>query len=178
MEEAADEKEQQEAFQELFRFVHSLKGTSLLYGFTIAGYAAGEMEEMLLNVKQSGKLLSPFQIDLVLKGIDSLRHTFPPLEDPKATPPISLDEISSLMKQLSKSFNDNSAIKQVEQSQPQIQKPEELIKIPRKRLDRLVALTGELVTSMESFERFSRSIDDFTRKMARWSKSPDKETPL
>lgn len=175
MEKANGEKEQREAFYEAFRLIHSLKGASFLYGFNLAGEATGGMEEMFLKVQEAGKLLSPVQIDVVLKGIDTLRRTFPPVNDPHAAPLISQSEVESIMKQLSRAFQENAALRP-EQTQTSLPKPEEQIRLPRKRLDKLVAITGELITSLDGFERLSRSFDDFTLQLSKWLRFPNPET--
>ncbi len=71
---------------ELFRMVHSLKGSAGSYNFHVITKIAHDMEDAMLTLMQKNVFGQPSTIDILLKFIDILRDTTDSLRETKSAP--------------------------------------------------------------------------------------------
>lgn len=80
-----------DTYDELFRMVHSLKGSAGSYNFHVITKIAHDMEGVMLELMQKNQFGSEATIDLLLKFIDILRDTTAALSESN-TAPLDIDE--------------------------------------------------------------------------------------
>ena len=80
-----------DSYNELFRIVHSLKGSAGSYNFHVVTKIAHSMEDVMLALMQRGQFGTEPTIDLLLKFIDIMRDTIDSLVTTKETP-LDVDE--------------------------------------------------------------------------------------
>ena len=80
-----------DTYDELFRMVHSLKGSAGSYNFHIITKIAHDMEDVMLALMQRNVFGQPSTIDILLKFIDVLRDTTDSLRESKSAP-LDIDE--------------------------------------------------------------------------------------
>lgn len=78
-------------YDELFRMVHSLKGSAGSYDYHVITKIAHDMEDVMLLLLQKNKFGSSSTIEILLKFIDLLRDTTELLRETKAAP-LDIDE--------------------------------------------------------------------------------------
>jgi len=83
--------ENTESYDELFRMVHSLKGTAGSYNFHVLTKIAHDMEEAMLLLMQQNEFGSSSTVELLLKFVDILRDTTDSLISSKSDP-LDVDE--------------------------------------------------------------------------------------
>ncbi len=102
-----------DTYDELFRMVHSLKGSAGSYNFHIITKIAHDMEDVMLALMQRKVFGQPSTIDILLKFIDVLRDTTDSLHETKNAP-LDIDErLNDLRSQV---FNENLKVLVVEPS--------------------------------------------------------------
>jgi len=80
-----------DSYDELFRMVHSLKGTAGSYNFHEITNIAHGMEDVMLALMERDKFKDPSTLDILLKFIDILRDTVEALIETK-TAPLDINE--------------------------------------------------------------------------------------
>lgn len=75
IEEEVMSSEKAESHDELFRMVHSLKGTAGSYNFHVITKIAHSMEDAMLALRQQKEFGTPTTVELLLKFVDVLRDT-------------------------------------------------------------------------------------------------------
>lgn len=78
-------------YDELFRMVHSLKGTAGSYNFHVITKIAHNMEDVMLSLMQQNKFGTPATVELLLRFIDILRETTDSLISSEPAP-LDIDE--------------------------------------------------------------------------------------
>jgi len=78
-------------YDELFRMVHSLKGSAGSYNFHILTKIAHNMEDVMLSLMQQNEFGTPATVELLLKYIDILRETTDSLISSEPVP-LDIDE--------------------------------------------------------------------------------------
>lgn len=87
------------SYDELFRMVHSVKGTAGSYSFYDLTKIAHGMEDVMLHYMERGEFGSSTAITVLLKFIDVFRDTTESLIETKVTP-VDLDERLELLRSL------------------------------------------------------------------------------
>jgi len=80
-----------DTYDELFRMVHSLKGSAGSYNFHVITKIAHDMEDVMMELMNKNQFGNALTIDLLLKFIDILRDTTASLIDTN-TAPLDVDE--------------------------------------------------------------------------------------
>lgn len=80
-----------DSYDELFRMVHSLKGSAGSYNFHVITKIAHDMEDVMLELMQQNQFGDASTIDLLLKFIDILRDTTASLRETNSAP-LDVDE--------------------------------------------------------------------------------------
>ena len=75
-----------DSYDELFRMVHSLKGSAGTYNFQLVTKIAHDMEEVMLALMQRQLFSLPSTRDILLKFVDILRDTTETLRESKVPP--------------------------------------------------------------------------------------------
>lgn len=102
-----------DSYDELFRLVHSLKGSAGSYNFHIITKIAHDMEDVMLALMQKNKFGLPKTIQILLNFIDILRDTTLLLIESN-TAPLDVDERLNFLR--GEVFKDNINILVVEPS--------------------------------------------------------------
>lgn len=102
-----------DSYDELFRIVHSLKGSAGSYNFHVITKIAHDMEDVMLALMQKNKFGSPKTVNILLKFIDILRDTTLLLIETKVAP-LDIDDRLNFLR--SEVFKDNINILVVEPS--------------------------------------------------------------
>lgn len=87
-----------DTYDELFRMVHSLKGSAGTYNFYEISNIAHSMEDVMMTLMQKQQFSSPSTVQILLKFIDLLRDTTESLKDTKSAPR-DLDENLAKLRQ-------------------------------------------------------------------------------
>lgn len=80
-----------DSYDELFRMVHSLKGSAGSYDFHVVTKIAHDMEDVMLALMQRNQFGTGFTVNILLKFIDVMRDTTTSLLATK-TAPLDVDE--------------------------------------------------------------------------------------
>lgn len=80
-----------DSYDELFRMVHSLKGTAGSYNFHDISKIAHSMEDIMMTLMQNNQFADNSTTDILLKFIDVFRDTTASLLDSHSTP-LDIDE--------------------------------------------------------------------------------------
>ena len=102
-----------DTFDELFRMVHSLKGSAGSYSFHVITKIAHDMEDVMQALMKQGEFGKTSTVDILLKFIDILRDTTDSLIEIKSAP-LDVDERLGTLRELV--FNESVNILVVETS--------------------------------------------------------------
>lgn len=86
-----------DSYDELFRMVHSLKGSAGSYNYHEITKIAHSMEDVMLSLMQKNEFGTSSTANVLLKFIDVFRDTIPTLKDGKSAP-LDLDEQLALLR--------------------------------------------------------------------------------
>lgn len=89
-----------DSYDELFRMVHSLKGSAGSYNFHVITKIAHDMEDVMLELLQQNQFGEASMIDLLLKFIDILRDTTAALSETNSAPLDVDDRLETLREQV------------------------------------------------------------------------------
>ncbi len=139
----------QNAVNELFRHAHSMKGMAATMQFRRISELAHKMEDLLSRVRNHELNVTPAIADILLEGSDQLNAMISIIEtDADGT----LPDCSQLIKRLinfKTDENETNQNKPAETNQHQFRQSDSLktVRIKTDILDRLVNITGELITT-------------------------------
>ncbi len=91
-----------DTFDELFRLVHSLKGTAGSYDYHVITKIAHDMEDVMLELMQQKCFNEPSSLEILLKFIDILRDTTAALRETKLAPQDIEERLTTLRTQIFK----------------------------------------------------------------------------
>lgn len=123
--------EQKEAISGLYRDMHTLKGSSQLFGFNNIGEVAHTLETTLDPIRKSGCALSPELVDQIYQVLDLVEKSIPSIRDSQSDEVIHA-EVQKLLPKLIQSAsdifsgahpleNDGSSLSESPQSRDQLQ---------------------------------------------------------
>lgn len=92
-----------DTYDELFRLVHSLKGTAGSYDYHIITKIAHDMEDVMLELMQQKCFNEASTLEILLKFIDILRDTTATLRDTKLAPQDIEERLTAIRAQIFKS---------------------------------------------------------------------------
>lgn len=89
-----------DSYDELFRIVHSLKGSAGSYGFHVVTKIAHSMEDVMLTLVQRNQFGTDSTIDILLKFVDIMREASESLAETKQEPPDVTERLDNLRAQV------------------------------------------------------------------------------
>lgn len=151
-----DAGEDKVAINELFRHAHSLKGMAATMGYDPIAALAHVVEDQMSRLRSRELSLAPALADLLLESADTLSDMVSQVESGSE----SMQEASSLLERLSLFSPDTISCETVGKPDPVDSVPDssaqhvfrqsdsfKTVRIRTETLDRLVNITGELITS-------------------------------
>ncbi len=110
LEKNPDESQQESIIKEIFREAHSLKGSARAVGMTVVESIGHAMEDILLQVKEKHRKLTPELFDLLYQTLDAVEEMMRHAEKGNTTPPSkilillsTLEESAALVPELGNS---------------------------------------------------------------------------
>lgn len=160
-----------ELMQEVRRPVHTLKGAASMVGLTRIGNLAHRMEDLLDQLYEGSKSLSPDTLELLLATGDALEDMVG-RDNPNRPSAASLTPLYERYAELLDGaggdapqpleplgegpvvdLSDLGSAPAPSTPEPQTRRPSQIVRVPIERLDELVRLVSELVVSRSTFER-------------------------
>jgi len=87
LEKTPDESQREALIKEIFRAAHSLKGSSRAVGMTVTESIGHAMEDILLQVKEKRRQLTPEIFDLLYQALDAVEEVMKHAEKGNSSPP-------------------------------------------------------------------------------------------
>lgn len=148
-----------EAIDELFRHAHSLKGMASTMQFDAVTGLAHRMEDLLSRVRSDEFAFVPDLADLLLEGSDMLADMVSVIENGEGVQPdpaALMESLGAFTPGQSADDDKSNTIRDSDRapadlpgSQPQFRKSDTFksVRVKTETLDRLVGITGELITT-------------------------------
>jgi len=153
---------------ELFRHAHSLKGMAATMQFDHISELAHKLEDLLSKVRDAGIFPTQSLIDILLAGSDLLNNMVRAIETSEDTPSPRADD---LIRRINEFTSGNHTALKPEQDAAQPEPPPrrhqfrqtdsfKTVRVKTETLDRMVNITGELITTHHRLSDQLRSMPE------------------